>query len=534
LALVLAGFAVLACGITFPLAFHAESVSYAISNFDAQFSVWNIAWVAHALGTNPLHVFDANIFYPHRWTLAYSEANLGAGILGTPVYWLTRNPYAALNFAVIATFVLSGTAMYYLAKYLSGDTRAAAISGICFAFCPHVFAHLPHIQLLMTAGLPLSLLAFHRLADEPSAARGRALGAAMAAQAYFCAYYGVFALLAIGYATLFTASWRRLWRSTAYWKAIVVGAITAILLTAPLGAVYVMIQRTTGFSRSVGDAESFAANWSAYLASSSYAHSWMLARIPAWHEVLFPGFVALLFGVGGTAVGWFSGGRARETAVLYATMGALAFWESFGPTAGLYRLTYAVVPGFTFLRAPSRFGLLVTLSLTVLASLAVRALLARVSKPLAVALAISVAAYAELFVPLNLMPVPTVAPAYEKLAALPRGAVLELPIYSEKFAYIRTRYMLGSTAHWMPLVDAYSDYIPQDFRDRADTLANFPDAASIAELRREGVRYAIVHVNDYLGELRTTLDGNLIASANDVRLLYSDDSTRLFEITAAR
>jgi hypothetical protein len=132
------------------------------------------------------------------------------------------------------------------------------------------------------------------------------------------------------------------------------------------------------------------------------------------------------------------------------------------------------------------------------------------------------------------MPVPTVAPAYEKLAALPRGAVLELPIYSEKFAYIRTRYMLGSTAHWMPLVDAYSDYIPQDFRDRADTLANFPDAASIAELRREGVRYAIVHVDDYQGELRTTIDANLIASANDVRLLYSDDTTRLFEITAAR
>jgi hypothetical protein len=27
------------------------------------------------------------IFYPHRWTLGYSEANLGAGLLAIPVCW---------------------------------------------------------------------------------------------------------------------------------------------------------------------------------------------------------------------------------------------------------------------------------------------------------------------------------------------------------------------------------------------------------------------------------------------------------------
>ena len=46
-------------------------------------------WPARS-SSDPLHVFDANIFYPHRWTLAYSEANLGAGALAAPVYWLDR------------------------------------------------------------------------------------------------------------------------------------------------------------------------------------------------------------------------------------------------------------------------------------------------------------------------------------------------------------------------------------------------------------------------------------------------------------
>jgi hypothetical protein len=86
----------------------------------------------------------------------------------------------------------------------------------------------------------------------------------------------------------------------------------------------------------------------------------------------------------------------------------------------------------------------------------------------------------------------------------------------------------------MPLVDAYSDYIPQDFRDRADILASFPDAASIAELRREGVRYALVHESDYQGEMKTTLEQSETAFAAQLRTLYADGSVRLYEIIGAQ
>jgi len=39
------------------------------------------------------------------------------------------------------------------------------------------------------------------------------------------------------------------------------------------------------------DAVQYSANWSDYLASSAYAHAWMLSHLPAWSEVSFPGFV---------------------------------------------------------------------------------------------------------------------------------------------------------------------------------------------------------------------------------------------------
>ena len=121
---------------TYPLAARLTTVSYKIHAVgDAQYSVWNVAWVAHALLTDPLHVLDANIFYPARGTLIYSEPNLLAGVLGAPVYWWTGgNPYATLNAVVLLSFVLSGTASYYLVRYLVHDRRAAMVAAICFAY----------------------------------------------------------------------------------------------------------------------------------------------------------------------------------------------------------------------------------------------------------------------------------------------------------------------------------------------------------------------------------------------------------------
>ena len=52
-----------------------------MDSYDGKFSVWNVAWVAHALVDDPSNVFNANIFYPHTGTLAYSEANLVAGAI---------------------------------------------------------------------------------------------------------------------------------------------------------------------------------------------------------------------------------------------------------------------------------------------------------------------------------------------------------------------------------------------------------------------------------------------------------------------
>jgi hypothetical protein len=519
--------------LTYPLSLHLASLSRTDSA-DGQFSIWNVAWVAHALLTQPGHILDANIFYPRPRTLVYSEANLAAGALAVPAYWLTRNPYVAHNFVVVLSFVLGAISMYYLVRYLVADRRAAVVSAIVFGFTPHLFAHLQHIQLLMAGGIPLALLAFHRLADAPTTRRGVTLGVVMSAVAYACAYYAVFVMLMVPVAALVVSGTRRLWQLRPYWTAIAVAALVAVLLTLPLGVQYLSLQRDTGFARGLSEAREFSADGRAYFASSAYAHRWILPLIGRWKEVLFPGFTAIVFGVGGALAGWRSTARNREIVLVYITLGLLAWWVSLGPAAGLYSVLYSWVPGFTFLRAAGRFGLIVSFSLSVLTGLGVSALLARprLPRPGIVVVAVAALAIAELIEPVSYRPVRPVPGAYRLLAHLPRGGLLELPVYSRRFAFMRARYMLGSTAHWQPLVNGYSDYMPPDLAAIEGHLGTFPSAESFALLQRDQVRYAIFHIKDYKGALFPALLSRLEAFAPYLKRLYADDQMLLYEITA--
>ena len=529
--LVLLAGAVLTAALTYPIAFKLGQVGR-VDNGDGMLSIWNVAWVARTLVADPLHLFDANIFYPHRGTLAYSESNLGAGALAVPVYWATRNPYMAHNFVLLLAFVLSATGAYYLVRYLTGDRRAAAISAIGFAFCPYVFAHTAHIQLLMTAGLPFSLLAFHRMADKPGTGRGAALGATLAAQAVCCGYYGVFVCLMVGFAIVVVAAMRGLWGDGRYWRAVGIAVAVAVLLVAPAFLPYARLQRVDGFQRDLEAALPYSASWSDYLASSSYAHAWMRSRLTGWTEVSFPGFVMVVFGVWGA---WIARrDRRREPLALYGGLTVLAFWASFGPNALLYSALYNVVPMFTWLRAPARFGVIVGFGLSVLAGIGISAWLRRVRRPALMTAALVVVAVGELAMPVRMPAVPPQEPVYRVLASMPRGAVIEMPFfYPEVGLFQHSKYMLASTAHWMPLVNGYSDYIPPDFYEHVMMLAPFPSRDAFKILEPIGVRYAVFHLSGYNAANRQDVLARLQEFEKYLRPLYMDDSLRLYEIVGS-
>jgi hypothetical protein len=384
------------------------------ANGDGLFSIWNVAWVARTIVVDPTHLYDANIFYPDRNTLAYSEANIGAGVLAIPAWWLTRNPYAALNTALLLAFATNLIGMWLLASYLSRDRAAAAVAALLFSFCPYLFSHTAHIQLLLAGGIPLSLLMLHRVADAPSGKRALALGLALAMQALSCAYYGIFTGLAVGYAALFLAVSRATCRTVAFWRALAMAAGVAALCVLPFFLPYLTIREEHYFHRSLEEAVRYSANLTSYLTSSSHAHAPVAALArrlgPFGGMVGFPGYLAIVLGLSGLAIAATAGRRdpdrpfERETALLYGSLGVLALWASLGPRAGLYSLLFHLLPLFSFLRAPERFDLVVVFALAVLASLALSRLFQRLggSRRRLVCAGLAAAAVAEL----NILPFP--------------------------------------------------------------------------------------------------------------------------------
>ena len=65
--------------------------------------------------------------------------------------------------------------------------------------------------------------------------------------------------------------------------------------------------------------------------------------------------------------------------------------------------------------------------------------------------------------------------------------MIELPYWATSIEFHRhAEYMLASTAHWQPLINGYSDHIPQDFRDDAPTLNDISEPRIICDSRTAG------------------------------------------------
>jgi hypothetical protein len=524
--------------LTWPIAARFGSAGR-LDSGDGRFSIWNVAWVAHALTTAPSQLYDANIFAPHEGTLAYSEANIFAGAIAVPVWLLTKNPIAATNWAILCGFVLAFVTMFALMRRLSGSIAAASAAAIWFAFCPFVFSHIPHIQLLMTFGLPLILLRLHAFVDAPSVRTAVWLGAAMALQGIACGYYGIagglLAGLGVAWFGLFEGRWRR-WQ---YWALGVAAAAVALALILPFYAPYAEL-RDAGFGRSLEDARLHSVRWRSYLASPRFFDTWLLEIIDfRWREVLFPGLLPVVFTL------FLAFRRLRTTAPasagrgvvgFYALIGVFGFWLSLGPDGGLYTLLYKILPFFDMTRAPSRFGLIVTLSFAVLGGFGFAALqrLLR-GRTQAIVMASLVAIIASRSSPWGLQlteqgPQPL---AYQRLALMPRATVVAFPYWTGPVNRHRhTEYMLASTSNWNPLVNGYSDYIPPDLFADKRRLEHFPAPEAWQPLRDRNVRYVLIHWNFYPPEQRHEVVRQTRHLARSLRLVVHESDVSLYEIVS--
>lgn len=493
-----------------------------LDNHDAELDTWIVAWVAHALAANPLHLFEAPIFYPEHHSLAFSEHMFVPSLMGAPLLWAGLSPVLVYNVLIIAGFTLSGWAMFLLMDRWTKSTSAAIIAGLLYAFNAHVLTRFVHLQALHVEFFPLVLYALDRVLTERRLKDSVLLAVAFVLQALCSNYLLVFTVYAMAIAV--AVRWREInWRGLA-----VAGAISAVLL-APFLYPYLQVDREYGLARSVSDVTQYNAGWRDYLVTGGRLHYTL------WSHKLFEGRTALFPGVTAIAlaiVGLISGRSLRDARVrMVLAMIVMAVAISFGTSLPGFPLLFHTLPLFNGLRNVARWGWLALAGIAVLAGFGVAALEKmqwRSWRAVAIALGVLVTVEA-IRTPVGFTRFDGIAHIYDRLAAEPDAVVAEFPFFSGASVSLNGPYVLANTRYFKPLLNGYSSFHPESFMARGRALNAFPSEPALAELRVAHVTHVLVHGGSFARRYgQRALDA--IDTVPDLQLVADEDGIKLYRL----
>ena len=493
-------FAALTVALTWPLFRHpATQVLDARSLYgpasvlvqrDINLTLWILSWDTHALVTQPLRLFHSNILYPARWTLATSEHMLGNVPFFAPVYLATGNPILAHQCTLLATFVAAGLAMAAYVGYWTRDRVAALAAGCLFAFAPFRLWQLGNVHVVSIHWLPLVLLGVD-LALDGRWGPGAVLLAGATALSSLCSYYVGYATFALAGAYAAVGALVRGRRALRGLAALGIGLGSAALVVGLLTIPYLLLQREGVIPDRTRSEElnTLAFLSLAFLGPRGYSMYYLTPRRDGIPQFLGYAVMAL---AGASLVLRRRSPRAALAAVAFTGWGL-----ALGPVLSLaggrqidlpYRWLMALVPGFSAMRVPQRFGALVTVAATALAGLAIGEIRVRLGRRagVAIAVAVVVVALAEAHTfGIRTMPMPVGAsmpPEYQWLAAHgDGGALVEVPATGMDLLR-QSRTMYFSTAHWLPIANGYSPYPPRTFTLIMEAASHLPAADAIDRL----------------------------------------------------
>ena len=112
-----------------------DTVAYVGDSLD---TVYFMAWNAHQLFREPLHLFDANILYPHREAMTLAGHRILPGVLAAPLIALSGNPILAYNAVLALAYLLAAMAGRRLAGLLGIDPIGAWLARLS-DFTPYLF-----------------------------------------------------------------------------------------------------------------------------------------------------------------------------------------------------------------------------------------------------------------------------------------------------------------------------------------------------------------------------------------------------------
>ncbi len=279
--------------LTWPVAARLEtSVAYL---GDPLLNTWILDWDLHSITSAPSHLYDANIFYPSKDPLAYSENLFGIAIVAFPFYLLGFTPLAIYNIALLLGYAFSGYGAFVLGRTLTRSAAAGLVAGILYAFVSFRVDYFALLQFVWGGWMPLMLAALIHYWRKPNARNAVLYGLCVLMNGLTNIHQFLFGMtaLALSIALLALLSVRFRWRTL---MGAAVATILAASLMVPVLLPYKHVSDLYGMVRDRNAAMAGSATWNDWLSSSSKnrAYGDVSDRENVFPEkALFPGLMML-------------------------------------------------------------------------------------------------------------------------------------------------------------------------------------------------------------------------------------------------
>jgi hypothetical protein len=463
---------------------------------DPLFSSWRLyQWARNLSGNGPGGLFDGNIFVPTHDVLLFSDAIPLQAILAAPFLWLGVPVVAVYSGLVWLAFLTAGLAMYACARAVSGSRAGALAAAVIFVAAPSRLDHVMHLELLWTAFMPLAALGTVRLL------RGEVGGAwltgvSLGGQFLTCIYYGVFLITIwpLVAAVEWLRSGYRLPRATLL--RVVAWLVAAVALAGAYAVPYQRARAVVG-DRPDDEVDRYSATLESYVSFPPSNRLWRWTALPDDAERrLSPGVLASALAVGALT--------APSTPwVLPITLGTLVAMDaSLGANGWTYPQLRRWLPPYRGLRVPARFGAVVLLGVALLAAVGTARIAAAIPdwrwRGVAAATLLALLAGESASVhTVRRLPF-RAPPLYAWLSTVPPTVIVHAPLPTpERLPGAEADFQYFAQYHRHRLLNGNSGFYPPVYGRMLERARNFPDNQAIAELRRLGAEYLVVHGQHY-------------------------------------
>lgn len=537
-------------------------------DFDSNLIKWTLEWGYHSLchSLHPLSFWHANSFYPHEYTLAYSDSLLSLQLFYSPLRLIGFKQLSAVYLSLAGMCLFSGLCtITALRRFPSLSPFEIAFITFASHFCLSLTNFLGHYQLFgFHLVPPFILYTFHFLNEGRT--RDLILSLLLFSIAVSCSTYLAPILLTL---SLFIFLPLILWKvfstgkvefilRTFHWKHL-------IIITLMLSSLYIIqlrpyfILESTFPKQSYEESSQYSARPLSILRESSIHSKWYTPSggdydvYGDWERAYFPGYLLLLGAFFFFSQMIYRGIKntfpyGQGTLVIFSAcctvLFVLSYTLSLGPFVHDHRMPFAylgdILPGLRSIRAPGRFGMLIGMPLGLFVVMALRQFNFRKKIHEGICIILLVILCTESFTSFRVAPyLEPKQEVYKQVAScLPAETpLLELPVGGfSHFDSLRNimQQLNGSTYHWGKLITGYGGksteelsrllYLDNILHDGAISPSTIIDFAKDLNMH-----HLLIHLDGYKDV--TQKEWEKLFKASNYQILFQQGSSVLIKLS---